>query len=100
MSAAYTDILRHLRSVMAKQTTGVLSDQQLLESFLNQRSEAAFTALVQRHGAMVLGVCRRLLRHTQDAEDAFQATFLALAQQAASIRRQESVGSWLHGVDG
>jgi RNA polymerase sigma factor (sigma-70 family) len=98
MSAAYVDILRHLRSVMAKQATGALSDRQLLESILNQRSEAAFTALVQRHGAMVLGVCRRLLRHAQDAEDAFQATFLALAQQAASIHRQESVGSWLHGV--
>ncbi len=98
MSATHFDVLRHIRSAMAKQATGVLSDQQLLESFLSQQSEAAFTALVQRHGAMVFGVCRRLLRHTQDAEDAFQATFLALAQQAVSIRRHESVGSWLHGV--
>ncbi len=98
MSATHTDLLRHIRSAMAKEATSALSDQQLLESLLSQRSEAAFTAVVQRHGAMVLSVCRRLLHHTHDAEDAFQATFLVLAQQAASIRRHESVGSWLHGV--
>jgi len=98
MSATHTDILRFIRSVKEKQATGALSDRQLLETFRSQHSEASFTALVQRHGAMVFGVCQRLLRHTQDAEDAFQATFLALARQADSIRRQEALGSWLHGV--
>ncbi len=98
MNATQNDFLRHLRSLMAKQAVDTLSDQQLLQMFLNEGSEASFAALVQRHGAMVFGVCRRSLRHTQDAEDAFQAVFLALARQAASIRRQESVGVWLHGV--
>ena len=98
MNATHTDLLRFIRSVKAKQASGAQSDRQLLEAFLNQRSESSFTALVQRHGAMVFSVCRRLLRHTHDAEDAFQATFLTLARRAASIRRHESLGSWLHGV--
>jgi RNA polymerase sigma factor (sigma-70 family) len=74
------------------------SDGQLLGEFLATRNEAAFTALVQRHGRMVLGVCRRVLRHTQDAEDAFQATFLVLACKAGAVLRRESLGSWLYGV--
>src|SRR4051794_9881264 len=75
-----------------------LSDEQLLERFLAHREEAAFAALLQRHGPMVLGVCRSVLRHPQDAEDAAQATFLVLAKKAASIRQQGSLASWLHGV--
>src|SRR5215470_12585936 len=75
-----------------------LSDGDLLERFVTMRDESAFALLVQRHGPMVLGVCRRLLRHAQDAEDAFQATFLALARRATSIRRRNSVASWLYGV--
>jgi RNA polymerase sigma factor (sigma-70 family) len=74
------------------------SDPLLLERFLQRRDEVAFGMLVARHGPMVLGVCRSLLRHEQDAEDAFQATFLVLARKAGSIRSQESLGSWLHGV--
>jgi RNA polymerase sigma factor (sigma-70 family) len=74
------------------------TDRELLEDFAARRSEAAFAALVARHGPMVLGVCRRLLRHEQDAEDAFQATFLALARNATSIRKREALASWLHGV--
>jgi RNA polymerase sigma factor (sigma-70 family) len=77
---------------------GDWSDQQLLEAFLTQRSEASFAALVRRHGAMVLSVCRRVLHNSHDAEDAFQATFLLFARKAASIRKQQSLGSWLHGV--
>jgi RNA polymerase sigma factor (sigma-70 family) len=73
-------------------------DPQLLERFLSDKDETAFAALVQRHGAMVLGVAWDVLRHRQDAEDAFQATFLVLARQASSVRRHGSVGSWLHGV--
>ncbi len=98
MSTTQTDFLRYLRTLTARQATGLLSDQQLLQRFLHERSEASFAALVARHGPMVLSVCRRILQHAQDAEDAFQATFLVLARKAGSIRKQTSLGSWLHGV--
>ncbi len=74
------------------------SDQQLLERYVRRRDEDAFAGLVRRHGNTVWGVCRRVLQQPQDAEDAFQATFLILARKAASIRKGEAVGSWLHGV--
>ena len=71
---------------------------QLLQQFIADRDEDAFAALVQRHGAMVLGVTRSVLRHQQDAEDVFQAAFLVLARKAHTIRKQDSLSSWLHGV--
>ncbi|HEV3257722.1 MAG TPA: sigma-70 family RNA polymerase sigma factor, partial [Gemmataceae bacterium] len=74
------------------------ADRHLLERFVTARDEAAFAALVQRHGPMVLGVCRRLLRDAHEAEDAFQATFLVLVHKARSIGRPELVGPWLYGV--
>jgi DNA-directed RNA polymerase specialized sigma24 family protein len=74
------------------------SDRQLLERFRASRDEAAFTALVRRHGSMVFGVCRRVLHQEQDAEDAFQATFLVLSRKAVSLCPTRSAGGWLHEV--
>jgi RNA polymerase sigma factor (sigma-70 family) len=85
------------RAVLLRDGAG-LSDGQLLESFVERDDEAAFEALVRRHGPMVLGVCRRVLGCAQDAEDAFQATFLVLARKAACVAPRDLVGNWLHGV--
>src|SRR6266851_1271398 len=91
-------VLQHIRKLVAAQSTGTLPDRELLERFIQHRDEAAFATLVQRYGPMVLSVCRRVLAHAYDAEDACQATFLVLARKAASIRKKDSLGSWLHGV--
>jgi RNA polymerase sigma factor (sigma-70 family) len=90
--------VRYLRTLTDLQSAATAADGQLLDRFARTRDEAAFAALLRRHGPMVLAVCRRALGRYQDAEDAFQATFLLLARKAASIRQRESVGSWLHGV--
>ena len=94
--------LKHLRTVFTAGALGSLPDGRLLERFLAGRGDAdsssAFAALVERHGPMVLGVCRDILRNHHDAEDAAQATFLILAKNAASVRRHESLASWLFGV--
>jgi RNA polymerase sigma factor (sigma-70 family) len=74
------------------------ADDVLLERFTAQREQAAFAALVRRHGPMVLGVCRRVLQHEQDAEDAFQAVFCVLARKAGTIRRRTAMGGWLYAV--
>ncbi len=89
---------RRISRAVTAQTAQRLSDRELLERFLSRQEEAAFAALVERHGAMVLGVCRRVLRHAQDAEDAFQAAFLVLARKARSIRDRGCFTSWLYGV--
>src|SRR5215831_11606307 len=78
-----------------------LSDEELLDWFLNRAdgsAEAAFRAIVVRHGPMVLGVCRHILNQLQDAEDAFQATFLVLARKAGSIRDRRVLARWLYEV--
>jgi RNA polymerase sigma factor (sigma-70 family) len=75
-----------------------VTDGELLDRFLARREEAAFEALVRRHGPMVLGVCQRVIGNCHDAEDAFQATFLVLVRKAGSIRPREAVGNWLYGV--
>jgi RNA polymerase sigma factor (sigma-70 family) len=91
-------VLQSLRGITSFHQDDVLSDGQLLESYLRTREEAALAALVHRHGPMVWGVCRRLLRSHHDAEDAFQATFLVLVRKAASVVPKELVGNWLYGV--
>jgi RNA polymerase sigma factor (sigma-70 family) len=91
-------VLQALRGAALPHEEAALADGQLLERYLRGREEAAFAALVQRHGPMVWGVCRRLLRSHHDAEDAFQATFLVLVRKAASVVPRDLVGNWLYGV--
>src|SRR5262245_5085650 len=87
-------VVRHVRRLAG---AADLTDAQLLRRFVAGREEAAFAALLQRHAPLVMGVCRRVLRRQQDAEDAFQATFLALARHAGAIRT-EAVAGWLFRV--
>jgi RNA polymerase sigma factor (sigma-70 family) len=91
-------LVQDLRKQVEAQATRDLSDVQLLEQFATGRDEAAFAALMCRHGKLVWQVCQHVLHQEQDAEDAFQATFLVLALKAASLRRGERLGNWLHGV--
>ena len=100
-SGSARSALRQIRTLYTLGTLGALPDDQLLELFLagdGDSAEDAFAALVDRHGPMVLGVCRRMLLSSHDAEDALQATFLILARRAASIGRREKLAGWLHGV--
>lgn len=93
-----TPVVEYLRRVTAPPKDAGLSDGELLERFAGRRDQAAFAALVQRHGPMVMGVCRRLLRDCHEAEDAWQATFLILARRAGAIARRELLAGWLYGV--
>jgi RNA polymerase sigma factor (sigma-70 family) len=91
-------VIDYLRRASAGGDAGEATDGQLLTSFVVDRDPKAFEAILRRHGPMVLGVCRRVLRHVQDAEDAFQATFIVLVRRAESVAPRGTVGNWLYGV--
>src|SRR5262245_21998672 len=80
-----TEVVRYLRQLTSPEKSGGLSDAELLERYVRHRDEAAFELLLWRHGVLVFNVCRRLLPREQDAEDAFQATFLTFVRKAPSI---------------
>ena len=90
------NLIHNLRGASADSLA--VSDAQLLERLANADDEAAFKLVARRHGPMVLGVCRRVLGDTHEAEDAFQATLLLLARKAGTLTRHPSVGAWLHTV--
>lgn len=90
--------VRQLRNRLAAQRISNDSDEQLLQTFLASRDDSAFAVLVRRYGPMVQCICRRVLGHEQDAEDAFQATFLVLAQRTASLRSKTALAGFLHGT--
>lgn len=96
--ARFSAVLQFVRTLVADKDKGEVTDCQLLHRFTAGHEEDAFAALVQRHGPLVWGVCQRVLHHAQDAEDAFQATFLVLARRAKSIAKPHLLGNWLYGV--
>src|SRR5262245_56546250 len=91
-------LVRHIRKLVGTPATAELTDAELLRRFAREQDQGAFALLVERHGGLVWTVCRRLLAHEEDAEDAFQAPLLVLARKAGSIRKRRSVASWLYGV--
>src|SRR5271169_3360029 len=93
----WNNVLQHLRTAVAP-VREEMTDAGLLESVVHHGDREALAALVHRHGPLVWSVCRRLLRKPQDAEDAFQATFLVLVRKAATIRHQERCAHWLYRV--
>jgi RNA polymerase sigma factor (sigma-70 family) len=93
-----TTLYTHLRRILCAGALAGAADEDLLAQFVARRDEAAFAVLLRRHGPMVWGVCRRLLIRPEDAEDAFQATFLLLAKKAASIQQPQLLANWLFGV--
>src|SRR5215469_2214997 len=92
------EVIQYLRRTMLPRDSAGLTDSQMLTNYLSRHDHEALAALVRRHGAMVWGVCRRVLRSYHDAEDAFQATFLVLVRKAASIASRELLSNWLYGV--
>src|SRR5262245_36430586 len=93
-----SEVMQHLRRAVLLRDGAGLTDGQLLQDYISRREASALAALVRRHGPMVWGVCRRVLRNCHDAEDAFQATFLVLCRKAASVVPREMVANWLYGV--
>ena len=99
MAAGQMDkLVEYIRRVASKHDAAGRLDGDLVKRYVTGKDEAAFQTLVRRHGPMVLGVCRRVLRNHHDAEDAFQATFLVLVRKAATLRSPAMIGNWLYGV--
>jgi RNA polymerase sigma factor (sigma-70 family) len=92
------NVMRQIRQIADPTGPDGQSDEELLQQFLTLKQDDAFATLVRRHGPMVLGLCLRLLRHRQDAEDAFQATFITLVRKGHTIRREGALASWLYRV--
>jgi RNA polymerase sigma factor (sigma-70 family) len=97
-SGQFTSVQASITRLLTQGTLTGASESQLLDRFLTMRDEGAFEAIVNRHGPMVLGVCRRVLSDPNDVDDAFQATFLVLVKKAGSIRDRSLLGTWLYGV--
>jgi RNA polymerase sigma factor (sigma-70 family) len=98
MTTTFVSSLQALRRAALLPTGASLSDERLLELFIDDNDEVAFEMLLRRHGPMVYDVCRRVLRNLTDAEDAVQATYLVLVRKAGTIAPRSMVGNWLHGV--
>jgi RNA polymerase sigma factor (sigma-70 family) len=98
MTARPARLLEHLHRLLSRPAPAPETDAALLDRFVRQRDEAAFAALVARHGPMVRRLCRRLVADTHAADDAFQAAFLVLARRAAAVRPPQALAAWLHGV--
>src|SRR5437667_1140798 len=91
-------VLRRAEALAADHAPSAVPDAELLGQFAHTRDESAFAELLRRHGPMVWAVCRHLLADEADAEDAFQATFFALARSAGTVRHGSAIAGWLHGV--
>jgi RNA polymerase sigma factor (sigma-70 family) len=98
VSGRWQSVFRHVRELLQASNSQPVSDRELLDRFVSAGDQDAFALLLERHGPKVMGVCRHLLRDTHRADDAFQATFLVFVRKAGTIRKRQSVGSWLYGV--
>jgi RNA polymerase sigma factor (sigma-70 family) len=98
MAAAHDNLVRYVRGLVVRPETDRNTDAGLLDRYVSEGDEASFAAMVDRHGPLVLHVCRRVLGDPHDAEDAFQSAFLILARKAARVRPRETLAAWLHGV--
>src|SRR5215470_18526776 len=98
LHTAMHNVLRLIHQLASQTQRPLSTDEQLLDRFFGSREEQAFLEILERHGPMVYGVCLRVLAHRQDAEDAFQATFLTLVRKGQTIRRSAALPIWLHRV--
>jgi RNA polymerase sigma factor (sigma-70 family) len=92
------NVIHYIRQLAGIERADDQTDVELLDRFVKYRDEAAFAAILNRHGPLVLSVCRNIVHESHDAEDAFQATFLVLVRKARSIRKSTALRSWLYGV--